>query len=112
MSPVSAVDSTQTFGQRVKNLRTKKGIRQVDLAEKAGLSWRHLIRIEQDAGGATKDSTVAALADALGVSRDDLTGGDDDSEARSMPLSRDEFALLGDLMSRLGGSLVAEGARS
>jgi transcriptional regulator with XRE-family HTH domain len=79
-----ATTRSETFGQRVKTIRLKKGIRQVDLAAKAGLSWRHLIRIEQDAGGVTKPSTVAQLAKALGVPVSELAGQDDDGESRSV----------------------------
>jgi transcriptional regulator with XRE-family HTH domain len=82
--------SSETFGQRVRRIREKQGLRQVDLAPRAGISWRHLIRIEQDRGGVTKPGTIARLAEALGVEVAELTGGDeDDEEADQMTL--DEF---------------------
>lgn len=80
----------ETFGQRVRRLREKQGVRQIDLAAKAGISWRHLIRIEQDRGGVTKPGTVARLAEALGVSKADLGIEDDDEEADSLG-SLDDF---------------------
>jgi transcriptional regulator with XRE-family HTH domain len=94
----------ETFGQRVRQLRTKQGIRQVDLAARAGLSWRHLIRIEQDNGGVTKPSTVAQIAGALGVETSELTGDEDDEEADpSVPiddlLRRRVFQLVREAMS-------------
>lgn len=80
MSRVSAIGSSETLGQRVKRLRVKQGVRQIDLAERAGISWRHLIRIEQDNGGITKPSTIASLAEALGVDAEDLAGESEDDE--------------------------------
>lgn len=80
---------TETFGQRVRRLRVKQGIRQTDLAVSARISWRHLIRIEQDAGGVTKPSTIARLAEALGVDASELKG-DDDEEGDS-PVSTDDL---------------------
>lgn len=80
---MSAVDTT--LGQRVKRIREQKKIRQVDLAQNAGISWRHLIRIEQDAGGVTKAVTIAQIAEALDVPVEELTGGDDEEEADELP---------------------------
>lgn len=80
----------ETFGQRVRNVRVKQKVRQVDLAAKAGISWRHLIRIEQDRGGVTKPGTVARLAEALGVPKSELGVSDDDEEADSLG-SLDDF---------------------
>lgn len=74
------VTRAETFGQRVRRLREKRGIRQVDLAASARLSWRHLIRIEQDRGGITKPATVAQLAEALGVPVSDLVDEDEESD--------------------------------
>jgi transcriptional regulator with XRE-family HTH domain len=86
--------SSDTFGQRVKQLRLKKGIRQTDLAVQARISWRHLIRIEQDRGGVTKPSTVAQIAEALGVDPSDLTGAADDEEESESVLSLDDLLRL------------------
>lgn len=71
---------SETLGKRVRRLREKKGIRQIDLAATAQISWRHLIRIEQDAGGVTKAATVGRLADALGVEVRELSGDEADEE--------------------------------
>lgn len=64
----------------------------------------HLIKIEQGVHTPGEDLRDA-IADALNVPRD-LFATDDDPESRAMPLSRDEFAMLGALMARLGPSLV------
>lgn len=58
----------------VKKLRKAKGWTQQQLAQKAGIVFSVLTKIEQ---GATKDpglSTVMALAGALGIGLDELTG--------------------------------------
>jgi transcriptional regulator with XRE-family HTH domain len=51
-------------------------MRQVDLAEAAGMSWRHLIRMEQGRGGEPKLETLERIAAALDVDIDEITGGD------------------------------------
>lgn len=102
--------SSGTFGQRVRQIREKKGIRQIDLAAKAGISWRHLIRIEQDAGGVTKSATIARIAGALGVEPDELMASDDDEEAD--PAMREAFVLFADLMERLQNRTVRDGAQA
>lgn len=56
-------------------------MRQVDLAANAGLSWRHMIRIERGEGGEPKPETLDRLAEALGVSRSAIDGEDEDDEA-------------------------------
>lgn len=96
-SDMAAID-TETFGKRVRRLREKKGIRQVDLAATAHISWRHLIRIEQDAGGVTKAATVARLAEALGVDVDELSGSEDDDE------EADPVALMAALMQSVSNA--------
>jgi transcriptional regulator with XRE-family HTH domain len=92
MSPDMAQIETETFGQRVVRLRKKKGLRQIDLAANARISWRHLIRIEQDAGGVTKEATVARIADALGVTVDELAGAEEDDE-ESDPVAALTYAI-------------------
>lgn len=64
-------------------------MRQIDLASKAGLSWRHLIRIEQGEGGDAKRETLDRIAEALGVERSELTGADDDDEETDLPAALD-----------------------
>lgn len=68
------------IGKRIRTIRLEKKIRQVDLAAGAGMSWRHLIRMEQGQGGEPKPETLGRLAEALGVERSDLTGEDDEEE--------------------------------
>ena len=58
---------TEQLGRRVKELRTRRGLTQADLAERAGISQTTLSRLE---GGHQCPSLqgVATLAEALGVS--------------------------------------------
>lgn len=89
-------DRDTAIGRRVRDLRLQRKIRQIDLAATAGLSWRHLIRIEQGEGGEAKAETIERLAAALDVDRSEITGetgGEDDEDSRAMlaHLTLDEF---------------------
>ena len=64
----------QTFADSLRTIRKKHGLSQQKLAEKAGLSYVMIAKIEQ---GATKEPIVVSmikLADVLGVSLDELVG--------------------------------------
>lgn len=84
-------------------------MRQVDLASKAGLSWRHLIRIEQGEGGEPRPETLERIANALDVKRSDLTG-DDDEEADTLSLAAAAQGLVSALTAEI--RRVAEGAQA
>jgi transcriptional regulator with XRE-family HTH domain len=78
---VSSVNATETrhvrIGERIRRIRSEqRKMRQVDLAEAAGMSWRHLIRMEQGRGGEPKLETLERIAAALDVDIDEITGGD------------------------------------
>lgn len=60
-------------------------MRQTDLAVSAGMSWRHLIRMERGEGGEPKLETLDRIAAALGVERSDLTGEESDEEPELLP---------------------------
>jgi transcriptional regulator with XRE-family HTH domain len=67
---------TMPIKDRLKRLRKAAGLTQQALAVKAGLSMASVIHLE---GGRTPDprmSTLLALAKALGVTVDELTGED------------------------------------
>lgn len=68
------------IGGRIRSIREGKKMRQIDLASAAGMSWRHLIRMERGEGGEPKRETLDGIAAALGVDRSELTGADDDEE--------------------------------
>ncbi len=62
------------IAKRLKELRKKAGWSQQKLAEKAGLSYNTITKIEQ--GAATKPTiqTMIKIADAFGISIDELVG--------------------------------------
>jgi len=62
------------IGKQIKELRKNKGWSQQKLAEKAGLSFNTITRIEQGIGDSPTLKTLIKLADVLGVSLDELVG--------------------------------------
>lgn len=101
VSGMSTPTKEVALGERIKALRHKQGLRQTDLADRAGLSWRHLLRIEKGEGGVTKAVTLARIAGVLGITVTELTGDEEDDEEADLPLSPHEFEMLGDLLGRL-----------
>ena len=68
-----------TFGERLKALREKAGLSQLQLAEKSGIAQRSISHYEN---GVTPGwNTIVALADALGVPTDAFRGGLGDGRA-------------------------------
>lgn len=63
-----------TFGQRLKILRKAKGISQRALAEKAGISFTYLSKLENDIMQPPSGTTITALAGALDTDPDELFG--------------------------------------
>jgi len=64
----------QTLGQRLRSAREQLGQSQMNLAAAAGISQGYLSQLEQDEREPTL-SIAARLAEALGVSLDDLASG-------------------------------------
>lgn len=62
------------LSSRVKELRKKAGWSQQKLAEKAGLSYNAVTKIEQGAAKQPTIQTIIKIADAFGVSLDELVG--------------------------------------
>lgn len=60
--------------QRIKQVRKKVGWSQQKLAEKAGLSLAVITKIEQGVAKRPSIQTMVKLADALGISLDELVG--------------------------------------
>ena len=54
------------IGQRIKEIRLKKGLFQKDLAEKTGLRQENIVRIEKGRHS-VRINTLGKIADALGV---------------------------------------------
>lgn len=92
------------LNERVRWARKSAGLSHDRLVERLGRSNRgHLIKIERG-DHVPRSDLRDAIADATGVPRE-LFGDDDDEESSAMPLTRDEFTLLGDLMGRLGATI-------
>lgn len=63
------------FGERLKQLRTEKGLTQLELAKKAGITGRMVQRYENGVC-IPHDSTSERLAEVLGLTADELLGRD------------------------------------
>jgi len=62
------------IGKQLKELRKKSGWSQQKLAEKAGLSYNVITKIEQGASKNPNIQTMIKLADAFQISIDELLG--------------------------------------
>lgn len=62
------------LSKRVKEFRNQKGWSQQKLAEKTALSFNTITKIEQGVGDSPTLKTLLKLADAFGVSLDQLVG--------------------------------------
>jgi transcriptional regulator with XRE-family HTH domain len=62
------------FAKRIRQLRRKSGWSQQRLAEKAGLSYNVITKIEQGVAKKTTIQTMIKLADAFRISLDKLVG--------------------------------------
>ena len=62
-------EERRRMGDRIRQLRTEKGVSQTELAEKAGLAQPHIVRIEQGRYSVGLD-TLQAIAKALGCTVD------------------------------------------
>ena len=62
------------LAKRVKECRNKKGWTQQKLAEKTGLSFNTITKIEQGIGNSPTLKTLIKLADVLEVGLDELVG--------------------------------------
>lgn len=69
MSMEKDYEARRRMGERIRQLRTERGISQVELAEKAGLIQPHIVRIEQGRYSVGFD-TLQAIAKALGCTVD------------------------------------------
>jgi transcriptional regulator with XRE-family HTH domain len=68
------------IGDRLKQLRTAKGMTQLQLSRATGLSLSIIAQLEQGDTANPRLNTVKALAKALGCSLDDLAADDDGGE--------------------------------
>jgi transcriptional regulator with XRE-family HTH domain len=68
------VKESEMLEKNLKLLRAKKGWSQQRLAEAAGLSYATITKLEQGRGKEPAIHSMVKLADALGVTLDDLIG--------------------------------------
>lgn len=64
-----------TFGQKVRELRTAKNLTQRDLAERIGINFTYVSKIENDKleqDQSPKEETIKKLAEVLGGDQDEL----------------------------------------
>jgi transcriptional regulator with XRE-family HTH domain len=62
----------ETFGRMIRSLRKARGISQRDLAEKAGIDFTYLSKIENDRMPPPAESTIRAMAEVLQSDADEL----------------------------------------
>jgi len=62
------------LAKRIKELRKKSDWSQQKLAEKAGVSYNTITKIEQGAATMPTIQTIIKIADAFGISLDELVG--------------------------------------
>ena len=73
-------------GERIRFLRTKDGLSQNALAEKAGVAQTHLRRVELGAADITVGH-LRLICDALGISLKDFFNASDDMEEAAAAMS-------------------------
>ena len=63
-----------TFGQRLRELRNRKGLTQKELADRAGVSITYVSKLETGALPPPREKTILALANILDGDQDELFG--------------------------------------
>ncbi len=80
------------IGDRVKQLRQKRRLTQVELAERAGVSQTVISRLESNLNQTVNSDVLKGLAKALGCTTDYLVGMYEEGESDMEPA---ELALIG-----------------
>ena len=70
-----------TLGEKVKRLRTERGLTQMELAERAGISQAIISRLEGKVRHNVNADVLKSLAKALGCTTDYLVGMHEDEES-------------------------------
>ena len=65
------------MGYKIRQIRENKGMSQTELAEKSGVSRATIWKLETDDTAITMTSTLQKIANALGVSLDEIFLADD-----------------------------------
>jgi len=69
----------QTLGDRLRAVRRRLGVSQVELAAKSGVEQEAIARVEQNKRRSMRSDDLARLVKALGVSADELLGTEPDT---------------------------------
>jgi transcriptional regulator with XRE-family HTH domain len=68
----------QTLGDRLRAVRRRLGVSQVELAKKSGVEQQSISRVERNERLYMRSDVLARLVKALGVSADELLGTEPD----------------------------------
>src|SRR5262245_57701671 len=68
----------QTLGDRLRAVRRRLGVSQIELAEKSGVEQQSISRVERNERLYMRSDVLARLVKALGVSADELLGTEPD----------------------------------
>lgn len=77
------------FGEQLKEIRTTKGLTQIELSEKSGVALRTVQRMERNEGKPSLYS-MNAISEVLGVNLTLLYAPDDETEKRNIMESTDQ----------------------
>jgi transcriptional regulator with XRE-family HTH domain len=77
------------FGEQLKEIRTTKGLTQIELSEKSGVALRTVQRMERNEGKPSLYS-MNAIGEVLGVNLTLLYAPDDETEKRNIMESTDQ----------------------
>jgi len=81
------------LGRRVQAVRTKNGLTQQALCQKAGLSYSTLTKIERGAIKSPSIFTIQSIASALGITLDELIGNVAPARAKARPKLRSKSGI-------------------
>jgi DNA-binding XRE family transcriptional regulator len=77
-SPGRNLGMAQTLGDRLRAVRRRLGVSQVELAEKSGVAQQSISRVERNERLYLRSDVLVRLVKALGVSADELLGTEPD----------------------------------
>lgn len=97
-----------TIGSRVRALRKKRGLKQVALAQMAGITQGSLSLIENNETGVPAGDTIAGLCRALRTTPDFLIAGAGDPDSIEAAMQEHELVYLWRSLPQVGRQLVLD----